>query len=171
MLNKIKKFSFEKRIKKYLLQRNNSDNNSKLVNIGFLVDEDAFPNLENLYSLSEAFGIQRNDIKIFSFKKLDTSAPALNQNAVSQKDFTFNGSIKNDIANDFLDIEFDVLVGYYKEEHLYLDLMVAQSNAIFKVGLEGTDARLFDLTLAIKPRDEDVFAIEMVKYLNALQKI
>ena len=171
MLKKIKQIIFEKKIREYISERNVSEKKSKVKKIGFLVDEDAYQNLDALYSFSETIGLQRKDIKIFSFKKFEKSAPTLLQNTVSQKDFTLTAKLKNGIGSDFLNIEFDLLVGYYQGRHLYLDLMVVQSKALFKVGLLDTDERLFDLQLALKPKDEDVFVIEMLKYLNALQKI
>jgi len=171
MLKNIKQVVFEKKIRKYILERNVFEKNLKIKNIAFLVDEDTYQNFEALNLFSESIGLHRKDVKIFSFKNFEKSAPTLRQDTVSQKDFTFNGVLKNGIANDFLNSDFDVLVGYYHGRHLYLDLMMAQSKAVLKVGLNETDERLFDLQLALKPKEEDVFAVEMKKYLSAMQII
>ena len=77
----------------------------------------------------------------------------------------------NQSASEFLDKDFDVLVGYYEGMHEFLDALISQSNAKFKVGFAGGDKRLFDLLISVKPNEIDAFKIELKKYLRILKKM
>ncbi len=72
---------------------------------------------------------------------------------------------------DFLNTKLDVLVGYYSIKNEYLNLMVAKSNAKFKVGFTGVDDRLFDLIINIDLQNTDEVKSELVKYFKVLNKI
>ena len=74
-------------------------------------------------------------------------------------------------VKEFLDIHFDVLVGFYSEENEFLDIMVSRSKAKFKIGFEGADSRLFDLILQVNPMKFNQFKAELKKYLSVLKKI
>ncbi len=80
------------------------------------------------------------------------------------------GELHNQNALEFLDQSFDVLVGWYEKTHPFLDPMISQSKAKFKVGFAGSDQRLFDLILNISPRDVDLFESELKKYLTLMKK-
>jgi len=77
----------------------------------------------------------------------------------------------NQNASEFLDKDFDVLVGYYEGKHEFLDAMISQSNAKFKVGFAGGDKRLFDLLISVKPNEIGTFKLELKKYLAILKKL
>ena len=64
-----------------------------------------------------------------------------------------------------------MLVGYYSIKNEYLNLMVAKSNAKFKVGFTGVDDRLFDLIINIDLQNTDEVKSELVKYFKVLNKI
>ena len=74
-------------------------------------------------------------------------------------------------AQEFLDFPFDVLIGFYKGNHEFLNAMVAQSIAKFKIGFKGADERLFDLLLTVDLQKPDAFKSEVKKYLKILKKI
>ena len=77
----------------------------------------------------------------------------------------------NQNAQEFLDRSFDVLVGLYNGKHEFLDLLVATSNAKFKVGFHGSDERLYDLLLGVEPTNVSAFKQELKKYLEILDKL
>ncbi len=64
-----------------------------------------------------------------------------------------------------------MLICYYKEQVLQLDLITAASKANLKVGISRTDERLYDLIIDVALRDINIFKQELKKYLNILNKL
>nr|WP_175445419.1 hypothetical protein [Ulvibacter litoralis] len=145
--------------------------NAPVKTIGFLIDEVSFNDFEKLYEFSKTLGIQRKDVKVFSFVPYQKKAPSLRQDQISNKDFSWGGVVKNTSAQEFLKTPFDVLVGYYNGTHEFLDLLVSESKARFKVGVVGADERLFDLLIAVELSKTESFKTELKKYLTVLNKL
>lgn len=151
--------------------RDLSQVNSTLKTLGFIVDEKLIQDFEPLYDFYADFNLLPKDVKVFSFIEVKKKLPSLLQNQVQCKDFNWKGEMHNQNASDFLDKDFDVLVGYYEGKHEFLDAMISQSNAKFKVGFAEGDKRLFDLLISVNPNEIDAFKIELKKYLEILSKI
>ncbi len=171
MFKKLKRKSIQKKTDKNLNSRDLSQVNAAAKSIGFLVEEAVFQDFEKLYSFSEYLGFQAKDVKVFSFVEFKKKAPSLRQDQINNKDFSWDGTISNLNAKEFLDRPFDVLVGYYKGAHEFLDLMVSESKAKFKVGVVGADDRLFDLLIALDINKTEEFKTELKKYLTVLNKL
>ena len=171
MLKKLQQRFLRKQINKNLKNRDISKINEPLKTLGFLVDEDLFNDFEKLYEISNEIGLQRKDVKLFTFIRVKKKVPSLRQNQINNKHFTWKGEINNQNAREFLDIPFDVLVGYYKKDHDFLNLMMSVSMAKFKVGFLGADERLSDLIINVDLTNLDDFKNEFIKYLKVLNKI
>jgi hypothetical protein len=171
MFRKLRQYSIKKIVNKNLNDRDLSKINGPLVTLGFLVDETISQDFEVLYDYSNLLGIQRNDIEIFSFRGFKKNAPLSHQDQISDKDFAWNGAIKSVWAKEFLSKPFDVLIGYYKGSHEFLDMMVSESKAKFKIGSITADARLFDLLIAVELDNVEAFKDETKKYLTVLNKL
>ena len=171
MFEKIKRKSLRKVTERNLGKRDLSNVNARLKMLGFIVDESAFQEFDLLLDFYTALGIVPKDVKIFSFIEVKKKLPSLRNNQVQCKDFNWKGEMHNQNAQEFLDKEFDVLVGYYSGKNEFLDLMISQSKAKFKVGLANSDERLFDLLLAVDLGNIPLFKQELVKYLKVLNKI
>ncbi|MBL4663394.1 MAG: hypothetical protein JKY22_07545 [Flavobacteriaceae bacterium] len=156
---------------KNLEKRDFSKVNAPLKTLGFLVDELGFQDFDALYDFSNELHLIPKDVKVFSFIEVKKKLPSLRQNQVQCKDFNWKGEMHNQNANEFLEEEFDVLVGYYEGKSDFLDALVSQSKAKFKVGFVGADERLFDLLIGVKLNDTEVFKAELKKYLTILNKI
>lgn len=156
---------------KQLAVRDVSNVNAPAKTLGFLVDERLLQDLDRLYDFSKDLGLLPKDVKVFSFIEVKKKLPSLLQNQVQCKDFNWKGELHNQNAQEFLDKDFDVLVGYYKGSNEFMDLMISRSNAKFKVGFSGADERLFDLLIAVAPEKLDLFKSELKKYLIILNKI
>lgn len=171
MFEKLKRRTLKKRIDQNISKRDISRINTEMKTLGFLVDEALIPELEVFDDFALNYELQPKDVKVFSFQEVKKKLPSLLQNQVSNKDFTWKGEIHNQNAVEFLDRSFDVLVGYYQGKHEFLDLMMSQSNAAFKVGFPEGDERLFDLIIAVDPKDVRNFKEELKKYLTVLGKM
>lgn len=171
MLKKIKLKSLKNQTAKSLESRDFSQRNTTLKFLGFLVDESYFDDFERFYDLGVSLGLQRKDIRVFTFMETRKKLPTLRQNQITNKEFNWRGDINNQIAREFLDFDFDVLIGFTNTENDFLDALIAQSKAKFKIGFNGADERLFDLMLAVDPKNKADFKAEVTKYLKILKKI
>lgn len=171
MLKKVKKYSLKKHTEKKLIDRDISQRNTPLKYLGFLVDEVFFDDFELLYEFGNELGLQRKDVKLFTFVETRRKIPSLRQNQITNKEFNWRGEIHNQNAQEFLDFPFDVLIGFYKGKHEFLSAMVAQSKAKFKIGFNDADDRLFDLLLTVDLQKPEAFKSEVKKYLKILKKI
>ena len=171
MFKKLKQYSVKKSTDRNLNRRDLSQRNTPLKTLGFLVDETLFQDFEVLYDYSDLLGIPRKDIKIFSFLEFNKNVPSLRQDQISDKDFAWDGTIKNLSAQEFLSKSFDVLIGYYKGSNTFLDMMVSESKAKFKIGGVGADKRLFDLLINVELENVEDFKDETKKYLTVLNKL
>jgi hypothetical protein len=171
MFKKLKLYSIKKNTDINLNSRDLSQRNGPLNTLGFLIDATLFQDFEVFYEYSNLLGIHRKDIEIFSFRAFEKNGTTMPQDQISDKDFTWNGAIKSKGAKEFLSKPFDVLIGYYKGGHEFLDMMVSESKANFKIGGIGTDARLFDLLIAVELDNMEAFKDETKKYLTVLNKL
>ncbi len=171
MFERLKRRSLKKVTERNLAHRDLSQLNSTLKTLGFIVDEKLIQDFEPLYDFYVEFKLLPKDVKVFTFIEVKKKLPSLLQNQVQSKDFNWKGEMHNQNAKEFLDKDFDVLVGYYEGKHEFLDAMISQSNAKFKVGLAGGDKRLFDLLISVKPNEIETFKIELKKYLEILKKL
>jgi hypothetical protein len=171
MLKKVKHNSLKKHTERKLIERDISQRNTPLKYLGFLVDEAFFDDFEMLYEFGSELGLQRKDIKVFTFVETRRKIPSLRQNQITNKEFTFRGEIQSQNAQEFLDFPFDVLIGFYKGKHEFLSAMAAQSNSKFKIGFNGVDERIYDLLLGVDIQKPELFKAEVKKYLQILKKI
>ncbi|MCZ6593323.1 MAG: hypothetical protein O6943_00230 [Bacteroidetes bacterium] len=171
MFERLKRRSLKKVTERNLAHRDLSQLNSTLKTLGFIVDEKLIQDFEPLYDFYVEFKLLPKDVKVFTFIEVKKKLPSLLQNQVQSKDFNWKGEMHNQNASEFLDKDFDVLVGYYEGKHEFLDAMISQSNAKFKVGFAGGDKRLFDLLISVKPNEIETFKIELKKYLEILKKL
>lgn len=171
MFERLKRRSLKKVTERNLAHRDLSQLNSTLKTLGFIVDEKLIQDFEPLYDFYVDFKLLPKDVKVFTFIEVKKKLPSLLQNQVQSKDFNWKGEMHNQNASEFLDKDFDVLVGYYEGKHEFLDAMISQSNAKFKVGFVGGDKRLFDLLISVKPDEIETFKLELKKYLEILNKL
>lgn len=171
MMKRFKLKSLKKLTSKNLEKRDVSNRNNQMKYLGFLVHESYFDNFETLYSLGEDIGVQRKNVKVFSFVETKRKIPTLRKDQITNKEFNWRGEVQCQTATDFLEFPFDVLIGFYNSKNEYFDALASKSNASFKIGFEGADERLYDLLLNIDPKNMKVFKEELIKYLKILNKI
>ena len=171
IFQKLKQKSIQNGVERNLQNRDTTQLNAKVRTIGFLVDEMQFSDFESLYDIFKDLQLQPKDIKVFSFIESKKKLPTLRRNQVQTKDFDWKGNLHNQDAQEFLDNPFDVLVGFYSNRHPIIELMISASKAKFKVGFQGQDDRLYDLVLAVAPKNREVFKAELKKYLTVFGKI
>lgn len=89
----------------------------------------------------------------------------------TEKDFNWKGEPKKGPFKDFIEEPFDLLIGYFNKNNLYLENAVLRSKAKFKVGFAKVNQGLYDLEIAESPNKVESFLSELKKYLLVLQKL
>lgn len=171
MLEKLKRNSLRKQTQRNLSIRDISQRNEPLKHLGFLIDEAFFDDFEALNRFGIELELQPKNIKQFTFIETRKRIPSLRSNQISNKEFNWRGEIQNISAREFLDYPFDVIIGVYSGNHDFLDAMMAESKAKFKIGFNDADPRLFDLILSVDLKKTQLFKTEVTKYLKILNKI
>ena len=80
MLKKVKHHSLKKHTEKNLTERDISERNTSLKYLGFLVDEAFFDDFEMLYGFGKELGLQRKDVKLFTFVETRRKIPSTKSN-------------------------------------------------------------------------------------------
>lgn len=139
--------------------------------IGVIVDLDKFDQAELFYDFIEEFSLRPNAVKIIGYKSYyDKNSPYATP-VFSDKDLGWNGAIENSYALEFLSREYDLLVNYYNNENLLLQLMTVKTKARMNVGFEGVNPDLNDLIMATSMSDFKTFKLELKKYLKVFNEI
>jgi acetolactate synthase small subunit len=108
------------------------------------------------------------NVKIYSFKSHKNKNPLKD---FSEKEFNWKGNIFEENFKSFIDEPFDLLIGYFNKNNLYLESAVLQSKALFKVGISDVNQQLYDMEIAETPSKQESFFLELKKYLTILRKL
>ncbi len=143
----------------------------KIKSIGVILNLKEFSDFESLRAFFKSLGIKPNKTKIIAFVEDEKDINFHWETYFTAKDFGWKGKINNMDLITFVETEFDALISFYKSQDLELNLITAQSNANFKIGLSNNDQRLYDLIIEVKPSEFSLFKDELKKYLTVLNKL
>lgn len=145
--------------------------NRGIATVGCIVDLDKIKDANCLYELVDEFSLRPNAIKIIGYKSYyDKNSPYATP-VFSDKDLGWGGKIENGYALEFLSRDYDLLINYYNDPNLLLQLMTVKTKARMKVGFPEVDKNLNDLILATPLSDFKMFTKELRKYLVVLKEI
>jgi len=162
---------------KYLRQELESSNtelirgNKGIRSIGCIVDLDAFDDVNLLHDFIDDYSLRPNAVKIIGYKSFYDKNSPYSTPVFSDKDLGWNGKIENSYALEFISREYDMLINYYTEEKLMLQLMSVKTRARIKVGFGEIDKKYNDLILNTPIKDFLTFKKELKKYLHILNEI
>ncbi len=88
-----------------------------------------------------------------------------------EKDFGWKGKAKTEELQQFLSKPFDLLISYYSDDIVALQLASGLQAATFKVGIQGGDQDIHDVIIQTKEEDIATFAKELHTYLQILNKL
>ena len=139
--------------------------------IGCIVDLDKFDDADVFYEFLDAFKLQPNAVKIIGYKSYyDKNSPYATP-VFSDKDLGWNGDVENSYALEFLNREYDVLVNYYDDNNLLLNLMSLKTKARLKVGFIKVGPDFNDLMVDTPITEFKTFKTELTKYLGVLKEV
>lgn len=171
ILKAFKEKSNQKYINKLLNARRVAVTSAKMKSVGVILNMNEFSDFDEFRSLLKSLGIHEAKTKIIGFIDDPKDSNNLWDTFFSPKDFGWKGKINSVDLQTFIDTEFDVLISFYNEQQLELNLITAVSKANFKVGLTNQDQRLYDLIIDVRVSQFSVFKKELTKYLTVLKKI
>ncbi len=172
LTDKFKYKSGQKYLRQELKNAMNSVQRSQGIrSIAVIVDMDKFNKTELFYEFIEDFKLRPNAVKIIGYKSYyDKNSPYATP-VFSDKDLGWNGTIENSYALEFLSREYDLLVNYYTQENLLLQLMTIRTKARINVGFSEVDIMYNDLIMDASLQDFKIFKMELKKYLKVLNEI
>ncbi|SDB43568.1 hypothetical protein SAMN03097699_1326 [Flavobacteriaceae bacterium MAR_2010_188] len=171
ILKSFKIKSNQKFVERLLKARTAAVSRKKIKSVGVILYLDEFADFEAFRVFFTSIDIRDNRVKIVAYSELDRDNEQLWDTFFNAKDFGWKGKLNRQELQEFVDSEFDLLISYYKSDILELNNMTAQSRANFKVGIADYDQRMYDLIIDVAPKDFNIFAVELKKYLNVLNKI
>ena len=147
------------------------ERSSGITSIGCIVDLDNFDKPELFFEFVDEYKLRPNAVKIIGYKNYYDKNSPYSTPVFSDKDLGWKGAIENSYALEFLSRDYDLLVNYYNEDNLLLQLMTVKTKARVKVGFKEVDQRLNDLILEMPVKDFKTFKLELKKYLKVLNEI
>ncbi|UMB53899.1 hypothetical protein MKD41_00075 [Lutibacter sp. A64] len=125
---------------------------------------------EVVENLKTNLGFKKNAIEIITFLQKKTKDNDDNT-VFSSKDFGWYGKVKNEELKNILTKKYDLLINYSKVDNLYINLLLLQIKAAFKVGFAKLDNRFYDLLIDCNTTEIALFNRELKKYLEILNKV
>lgn len=123
----------------------------------------------NFQSLGKELNVEESNIHIILFKeKVDKKSSVKNE--VSGKDFSLLGSLKNNEVKKLLKEPIDLLVNYVQGNN-YVNNLVIESSAQFKIGIDSQSNPMYNLMIDLKSLNFEDYHREIKKYLKILNKI
>lgn len=162
----VKKYFLKKHIEQHLKEASQKSQSSGFKTVGVLVNAEEFENTDAFLGLMKALEILNKDLKLIIYREEKRNLPTFEDNKFSSKDFTWNGILNKPGVEEFLDREYDIFIGYYSKKNKYLDYVTSKAKAGLKVGLKGSDKRLFDIIFKIDINQYPVFEQELAKYIR-----
>lgn len=174
MFKGFKNKSITKAVEFHLKKRQVYSKQIQLNKLAVLIDARYDIDIVSVMKLSSKLGVKPRNVKIIGLK--DTKAYNEGQDSESasyfnESQFSYSGSFKSSVLNDFTNESFDVLINFYPSDIPYLNLVAAASKAKFKVGFSDVDNRINDLVIGTAPNNTDLFINELKKYLKILNII
>ena len=171
ILKAFKEKSNQKYINKLLNARRVAVSGTKMKSVGVILNMNEFSDFDAFRLFFKTIGVHEAKTKIIGFVQDHKAINNMWDTFFSPKDFGWKGKINSIDLQTFIETDFDVLISYYQEKHMELNLITAVSKANFKVGITGEDQRLYDLIIDVKVSQFSTFKKELTKYLTVLNKL
>jgi len=141
---------------------------SVIKTVGILTTDEISSNIDFKKEIELVFGLRHS--KIYSFRKFDKN-DSISYKHFSEKDINWQGDFVQQNIKVFLEEPFDLLIGFFESNHLYLEKAVMFSAASFKVGISGVNPKLYSLEISETTYQIQSFLRELKRYLEILKKV
>ena len=169
-LSNLKESRLRKKFDKIVLrlQENRIVSQKEILTVGILTTESVSSKIDVQSEIEAVLGLKNS--KIYSFKKFNKS-DEVSFKHFSEKDINWKGEFIEPNFQSFLEQPFDLLIGYFNHNHLYLEKAVLESKASFKAGFSEVNSKLYELEISTDLENIQQFSSELKKYLQILKKL
>lgn len=151
-----------------LNQQSDSSSTKKIQSVGIITTDELASKI-NIVAETERILEVRN-VKIYSLRKF-IKTDEVSFKHFTAKDINFNGQFTQTNFKSFLDQPFDLLIGYFNTNNVFLESAIAQSKAMFKVGFSNVNEGLYVIEVSENIENIVAFSLELKKYLQILKKL
>ncbi|MEM6719049.1 MAG: hypothetical protein AAF611_07035 [Bacteroidota bacterium] len=142
-------------------------NATPIQSVGLIVNADKTPNFEEIVK-----GLRLNvAVEVLCFHKNFLKTREVDYPVFYEKDFGWKGKPKTETLQKFLNKPYDLLVSYYSDDVLALQLASGLQAANFKIGIDGSTQEIHDVIIQTKEEEIAIFAKELHTYLQILNKL
>lgn len=163
--------SNQKFIKKLLNNKPPTVVANELQTIGVLLNFNEFNDFEAFRKLFKELELTSPKCRVAAFIEDEKEITSTWNTYFIPKNIGWNGKIESVDLETFINADFDVLISYYNQSRVELNLITVLSKAKFKIGLTNVDDRFYDLIINLKVDQFNIFKTELKKYLNILKLI
>ncbi|WP_298514748.1 hypothetical protein [uncultured Kordia sp.] len=135
--------------------------------VGIIVNADVTEDFQHI-----AKSLQLNvAIDVMCYHKTFQKAREVKYPVFYEKDIGWKGKAKTTALAEFLDKPYDLLISYYSDDILPLQLASGLQKANFKIGIAGCSQEIHDVIIQTKENELKIFAKELHTYLHILNKL
>lgn len=135
--------------------------------VGLIVNADKMENVAQIVK-SLQFNVA---VDVLYYHKNFQKTRVVNYPVFYEKDFGWKGKAKTKELQQFLSKPYDLLISYYSDDIVALQLASGLHAATFKVGIEGGSQDIHDVIIQTKEEDIATFTKELHTYLQILNKL
>ncbi|QNM86039.1 hypothetical protein H9W90_02675 [Polaribacter pectinis] len=170
MFAKLKQSILEKKFDASLLKfvQNRKTSQKEILSVGILTSEEISSKNDIQKEVETLLNVRNT--KIISFRKFN-KLDEVSFKHFSENDINWKGEFTQENLQSFLEQPFDLLIGYFNTNNLYLETAVLKSNATFKVGFSKVNSKLYELEISEDVSNLHQFLSELKKYLIILKKL
>ena len=170
MLQGFKETVFKNKLNRLLAQRDKSRTPplTKVKTIAIITSEDISSKIDFQKEIEKMLGAR--NVKIYSLRKFNKK-DAFSYKHFTKKEINWSGQFTEPSFQGFLKTPFDLLIGYFNTNNLYLERAVLASKAAFKVGFAGVNSNLYEIEISEKIENMTTFTSELKRYLQIIKKL
>lgn len=170
MFQGFKESILKRRLDKLLSQNefNRASSLNKIKSVGIITSEEIITEVDLKKEIENL--LQVRNTKIYSLRKFDKTADFSHEH-FTKKDINWKGQCVQVNVQGFLEQPFDLLIGYFNTNNIFLESAVLQSKAQFKVGFAGVNSMLYEIEISEKIENITAFTSELKKYLQIIKKL
>ena len=168
--SKLKESTLRKKTNKLTLRLDESRmiSQKEIQSVGIVTLDQISSKIDIQSQVESVLGLRNT--KMYSFKKFNKLDQASYKH-FTEKDVNWKGHFTQQNFVSFLEQPFDLLIGYFNEKNLYLELAVLHSKATFKVGFSNVNSNLYDIEFVEQIEHIEAYILELKKYLQILKKL
>ena len=147
---------------------NSASSLKKIKSVGIITSEKIITEIDLQKQIEVV--LKCSNTEICSFRKFDKTMD-VSRKHFTEKDINWKGQFKQDNMQVFLEQPFDLLIGYFNTNNIFLESAILQSKAQFKVGFAGVNSMLYEIEISEKIDNVNAFTLELEKYLKIIKKL